>query len=824
MIYKIITLSFSLALAILGLNAQDIENWIANNEKVPVEKIYLQTDRNAYFTGETLWMKSYLTDSRSGRLIPGAENVFLRLTDETGNSVLKVNLMSINGQAPGHILLPDTLQPGNYLLSAYTDYLLNFGSKSYFHKKISILNPARSLRAVESRQRRATSTAMVADVSFLPEGGKLLEGVNNLVAFKAIGKNGYGIEAKGSVVDASGQEVAAFSTDYKGMGIFFFTPEKGNSYHATVNGFPSFRFTFDSLIVSQGIKIQVVNQTSQDLIVNVMGNSDRFEGQTYYLVNMHQGKVVFYQPVQIQERNQLVKFESSMLKGGINQLMLLDNKLRPVSERLLFSENIDVNEIKIEPRQSSFGLRTGANLLVSAGNSQDEISNLSMSVVHEAAFSADDNHENILSWLLVSSELNGYIESPADYFSDSTLSAQAKQHLLMLTNGWSSYFWNSVPNAGAELEHQQKAGLELHGVATNASSGQPLKNGDITLILEKDGEMAVLTQKTNEQGIFSFSGLLFNDTANVYVQAKNNRGRQNTQINLLQETNASVPDTHVSPLNADINVPEELDKQKYYQQLEVNTYKRKAGILPVTAKEPEEPAFNDGHFRIYDMPDQVIEIPEKEASFSNIIDYMVGKVPGLDVNGNSVTLRGTTSLSGSSAPLFLVDGIPLNSNRLVDMPEEVEQNVEEKFKEGSSGSIQKVKSIPIGDIEKVEILKSPQNLAFFGVEGANGVIAIYTKRGKSEKTDVAKGVLEQKIAGYSSYRKFYSPDYSPEAGEHEAPDYRTTLYWEPDLLLNNAPENISFYTSDQPGKYKVIVEGISESGRICYGTVWFNVE
>lgn len=821
---KVTGLIMCLLMLAPGLRAQDIESWIADNEKVPVEKIYLQTDREAYFTGETLWLKSYLTDSRSGRLIPGAENIFLRLTDDRGIQVLKANLMSINGQAPGHLFLPDTLRAGNYLLSAYTDYLLNFGNESFFNKKIKIVNPPRSIRAVESRQRSGSPAPMVADAAFLPEGGMLLEGVNNLVAFKAVDKNGIGVEAKGSVVDASGAEVASFRTDYKGMGLFFLTPEKGNSYRALINGFPTFRFPFDTLVVSEGIKIQVVNQTSQDLMVNVMGNSDKFDGQIFYIVNMHRGRVIFYQPVQITERNQLVKFESSTLKGGINQLVLLDSQLRPVSERLLFSGNADLNRISVEPDQSSYGMRKEARLLITDDNEQEEASNVSVAVVHEAAFSAGNPPENILSWMLISSDFKGYVESPADFFTDSVIDARAKQRLLMLTSGWSSYLWNSIPATGTGLMHTQKAGLELHGIATNATSGQPLKNGDITLILEKDGEMAVLTQQTNNQGKFTFPGLLFNDTANVYVQAKNQRGKQNTNITILEETNIPAPGSYVNGLKSDLLFPPGLDRLKYYQKTEEEKYQRKAGLLPAGSDKQEKTPAGDGHFRLYDMADQVLEIPEKEGSYGNIIDYMVGKVPGLDVNGNDVTLRGTTNVTGSSAPLFLVDGIPLSSNQMIDMPEEVGKNVEEEFENTSSGSVQKVKSIPMGDIEKVEILKSPQNLAFFGVEGANGVIAIYTKRGRSEKADVARGVLEQKITGYSSFRKFYSPAYVPEAASAEAPDYRSTLHWEPEVMLKNGSDSVTFFTSDQPGIYRITIEGISETGRICYGTSQFEVK
>jgi hypothetical protein len=88
------------------------------------------------------------------------------------------------------------------------------------------------------------------------------------------------------------------------------TPEPGKTYHAEINGFPSFHFRFDSLIVPEGVKIQFVNQTSRELIVNISGNSEKFSGEPFYLVNMHRGQTVFYQSFKMESRNHLLKFKS----------------------------------------------------------------------------------------------------------------------------------------------------------------------------------------------------------------------------------------------------------------------------------------------------------------------------------------------------------------------------------------------------------------------------------------------------------------------------------------------------------------------------------
>src|SRR5690606_3443471 len=123
--------------------------------------------------------------------------------------------------------------------------------------------------------------------------------------------------------------------------------------------------------------------------------------------------------------------------------------------------------------------------------------------LHEAAIPKNGMSQNMISSLLIDSELNGFIERPADFFNNNGLDAKVKQRLLMLTNGWSSYLWNQVPATGSQLKNTQEAGLKLHGKATEVSTGQPLKNGEITLVIEKDREMAFLTQETDSEGLFS---------------------------------------------------------------------------------------------------------------------------------------------------------------------------------------------------------------------------------------------------------------------------------------------------------------------------------
>ncbi|MEZ5103676.1 MAG: TonB-dependent receptor plug domain-containing protein [Draconibacterium sp.] len=802
---------------------QQMENWIAANEKVPAEKIYIQTDGENYFHNDTIWFKVYLVDSRSGRLIPSAENVYITILNDNGIPVLQSILLAVNGQGYGQVAIPDTIKPGKFMMQAFTNYQLNFGNDGYFYKPITI-----SGISGYSRSSGKSENNLVADVTFLPEGGVLLENVTNLVAFKAINREGFGVVAKGIVKDEKGSVVTTFETDYKGMGILFLTPETGKSYFAQITGFPSFRYEFKPLI--GGVKIQLVNHTSKEVIVNIAGNSDKIVDKVLYLANMHHGEVIFYQQFTMDGMNKVMKFESSSMNDGINRLVLLDKNFVPVSERLVFKRPNNVNSLLVQANLNAYKTREEVRIQITDKKymTPEDFSNVSVSVIHEEAIPEAGWNKNILSQFLIDSELNGFIESSTDLFVDNDLSSDAKLRLVMLINGWKSYFWNGVPAKSESLEYVQSGGFNLKGIATNQLTANPIQNGEITLVIQKDTEVAFLTQKTDNWGNFVFPGLLFSDTAKVYVQAKGEAGNMNTIIDLEPVFKVVDPsESQVKSLKSRGKISDEFSKMKYESFNAMRKYNQSLNHREVKSKKPETSVASDSHFRLYKSADFVLEVDENEKAYENVIDYMVGKIPGVDISDNEVRIRGTSSFSGSSTPLFLVDGVPLTTNPSTGFS--IAGAQPENYENGLSKSeeivINSVKMIPIYDVDKIEVLKSPTNLAVFGVKGANGVIAIYTKHGKKNTGEIStKGVLEKNIVGYSDFRSFYFPNYSPEIQKINKPDLRTTLYWNPDIKTVEGSAEVSFYSSDEVGKYRVFVEGISSDGKICIGSSKFEVK
>jgi TonB-dependent SusC/RagA subfamily outer membrane receptor len=125
----------------------------------------------------------------------------------------------------------------------------------------------------------------------------------------------------------------------------------------------------------------------------------------------------------------------------------------------------------------------------------------------------------------------------------------------------------------------------------------------------------------------------------------------------------------------------------------------------------------------------------------------------------------------------------------------------------------------IDDLDEIEIVKDGAQSVIFGSRGANGAIMITTKRGfdqalrKTEQFNI-KPIIP---LGYQSPKEFYSPLYTTqEELSNNVPDLRSTIYWNPNIKIVDGKAMVSFYTADDSTKYSVIIEGITDDGKLIY--------
>ena len=630
--------------------------------------------------------------------------MYIELLDEQGQAINSQVLLVEDGQSAGKIEIPDSINSGNYLLRAFTDFQRNIGEDAFFHKNLKVTSVESSM---DKTILQAEGQLPEIDVAFLPEGGFLLAGQMNNVGVKAIDDKGVGISLQGEILDGQGEVVSIFDTEYKGMGAFQLSPRDGESYHAKIEGKPEFKYTFDD-IVKEGIKIEYSGESKDNLLFKICTNSELFQGKSYYFAIMHRGRTLFHQKFVQKEKYFPLKVQKTALAAGINRFVLLDEQLKPISERLYFSNDMEINDIQIVSNQESYGTRSEVQIEIFDKEELEDIaiSNLSVAVVDAYALSENSPRQNILSWFLIDSELKGSIESPAHFFKDDDyFSSKEKMNLLMLTHGWSRYIWTNLAENPPATEFELTEGISLEGTVKHALTKKPIVKGDVELKIYSEDGFVSAEGKTDKEGRFSFDNVVFIDTAAIFIQGRNNKGKLYTvlDIDALYNQNPKLPELYFPKSETKAAYSSRLYEQQYYSERDLKNFVLENGsILLEEVTITKKKITGDGHWRMYMKPRDSFKITNRDYAYRNVGDYLQGRVGGIIVIGNTIMMRGLGSFR-PGPPLFLLDGTPMPGDAVM--------------------------SISMSEIDLVEVLKNPAEVAIFGVNAGNGVISVFTHRG-----------------------------------------------------------------------------------------------
>jgi hypothetical protein len=148
-------LCFCFTIAFATANAQVSTQEISKQleklqEKAPLEKLFVHTDKDSYLMGDTLWYKTYVMDGTHGGPSIQSGIVYTELHDAFGNSHFLHRQHLLAGSAHGDMILDAVgLKPGTYTLRAYTRWLQNFGPDYFFTKTIEIYGDYRQLWSVK---------------------------------------------------------------------------------------------------------------------------------------------------------------------------------------------------------------------------------------------------------------------------------------------------------------------------------------------------------------------------------------------------------------------------------------------------------------------------------------------------------------------------------------------------------------------------------------------------------------------------------------------------------------------------------------------------
>ncbi|MDB5123821.1 MAG: hypothetical protein JWP94_1950 [Mucilaginibacter sp.] len=764
------------------------------------EKAYLHFDKPYYATGDTIYFKAYVTlgEKHEPSNLSGVLHVDLINIKNKIDQSIKLRLQ--DGIAWGDFTLPDSLPAGNYRVRAYTQWMQNEGEDAFFYQTIPIASITNNKIPESIVRHPAQIPNKKADVQFFPEGGSLTTGIRSKVAFKAIGNNGLGIDVKGTITDNENKEIMAFTSEHLGMGYFYLTPQEGKIYKAKLTFADGTQNTIDlPKPEAKGIVLTINNDSIPKASVTIIAN------KVYYAENkdkdhtllIYSGGIATTVPCKLDSTMITMDILKRRLHTGIATVTLFSPAGEPLCERLLFIQNYDQLNLDVNADKMVYTKRQKVNIQLNIKDRAGNFSagHFSVSVTDESKVSVSENNENtILTSLLLTSDVKGYVEQPNYYFIDTGEAARKNLDLVMLTHGYRRFEWRKVLNSEYPLiAYQPEKGLEISGQVKNLF-GKPIAKGTITLLPSKGGPL--VSSIADDKGLFHFSNLVFYDTTRFVLSAVNARGKNSTKLIYF----ADKPEPFIM-----------LNQQYYTQNIQTTAL---SAYIDNTKKERNE-WINYGRGKgimLKEVKIRDVKLDDKYKTQSlagaghadqvlHSEDIKYGALLSTALNGrlHSIMFNGGFPFLtiGNSGPMSVyVDGTRLDMDPKTN-PYGIDQ------------------LNPV-DIETIEVLKYASS-SIYGMDGGSGVLVITTKQGGGRNIkDIASiGILPVAPVGFYKAREFYSPKYENPDLYARRIDLRSTIYWQPEVQTDrNGSASFDYYSADGTGTYKMVVEGIDEKGNL----------
>jgi hypothetical protein len=751
------------------------------------EKIYIQTDKSFYISGEICWFKSSIVDASLNKPFTLSKVAYVELLNRDSKPVLQGKILLQKGTGNGSFFIPLYLPSGSYKIRAYTNWMKNFGPEYFFEKNITVVNTMKRDR--DSLVQKSSAF----DIQFFPEGGNLVDGETAVIGFKAVNENGKGVNVEGDIVDQDKKTVAHFQSQFFGMGRFEMVVAADKQYKAfvRVNGNQLTVANFPVVSV-KGYTLKVVPDPN-NLTITTTSNYEGDSRPLYLLIHTR-GVVKYANAIPQDHGKASVTIPKSTLGEGISSITLFSANQQPVCERLFFRMPGSL-DISAQSEMDEYQSRKKVTAHIHLNNRGTDSSTASLGIsVYRIDSLQNDEGPDIRSYLYLSSDIKGNIEQPEYYFTHNGEQSESAMENLMLTQGWRKFKWDEVLQAkDPEFEYiPEWTGHIVNARITDRISGHPLDNQ--TVYLAGPGiksQLAGCISSKKGQLLFDLPHLL---GSNVVVLQTENRADTNYRLDVLNPFSEKYSGSYFPPLK--MNAALKADLQFYNIGTQVqnvyllnNLIKFKAPVYSDSTSfygEPDKKFFLDDYTRFNTMEEVVRE-------------YVTGVSVHKSRDRFSFRIMNDPQKQYfDQDPLIVLDGVPIfNATEVMNLD-------------------------PLR-IKKIEIVNRKY---FLGSIVASGIFALYSYNNDMAGLQMNSHALILEYEGLQLQREFYSPKYDiTQKTSKRLPDFRNVLAWEPNIVIGKTGEaQIDFYSSDRKGKYMGVVEGLSQNGVAGSTRFYFEVQ
>ena len=860
-----ITVLLGVLLYFSSLSAQTMQDTIIANfslmERIPKEKLYLHLDKPFYGAGEKIWFKGYLVNAITHQDNAQSNFIITELINRSDSIVERKKIRRDSLGFHNAFTLPATLPAGDYYLRGYSNWMLNEDPDFFFSRNIKIGNSIDNtiVSSIEYQQEddshytakiKFTSNVQAVfenttikylylengkiknkgkkktdengwisislpdlkspvarrievefddpqyiykrtfhlpvftndfDVKFFPEGGALINIPHQNVAFKAQGADGFSKEIEGFLFNSKGDTLTNFRSEHNGMGIFTMNPVNNETYYVTVRTNDSITKRFDlPAIEPKGISI-AMSHYKQEIRYEIQKTEATEWPQKLFLLAHTRGKLAILQP--INPKRTFGKMNDSLFTEGITHFMLIDEQGNALSERLIFVPDHKPNQWQITTDQPTYVKREKVYLQIAAKDSEGNPveGTFSVSITDRKSIQPDSLADNILSNLLLTSDLKGYVEDPAFYFLNQDARTLRSIDYLMMTHGWRRHkMENVLRTPSLNFTNYIEKGQTISG-RIMGFFGANVKKGPICVLAPKYNIIA--TTETDEKGQFIVN-TSFRDSTTFLVQARTKKGFAG--VDILMDPPQYPVATHKAPyFNGATTFMEDYlmnTRDQYYMEGGMRVYNLKEVTVTAKRERPSSKSIYTGGINTYTVEEDRLQ------GYGQTAFDAASRLPSVTItNGSEIHIR-----NNSEPAIIVIDDIVYEDASDI------------------------LKDIQVSDMSSISLLRGA-DAVILGPRASGGAVVITLKDPRNLPARPAQGIITYTPLGYSESVEFYHPTYdTPEKKNAQRSDFRSTVYWNPELRLDaEGKATIEYYTPDSTAPEDIIIEGVDKNGKVC---------
>jgi hypothetical protein len=760
-------------------NAQPIDQLVKKTSEYATshyqEKVFVHLDRSFYLTGETAWFKIYLVDGILHQSSSSSTVAYVEILDRDNTPIIQTKVSIQDGKGNGSIMLPASLDSDNYIVRAYTNWMKNFDSNFYFHQTISIVNPFRSLIKKEK------TLEVKLDIQFFPEGGQLIDGLKSKIASRVVSEAGLGVDYRGFILSAKGDTITRFKSQKFGMGSFEFKPDANEFYQAVIiyegekinAKLPAFQ--------SSGYSLQVTDTSENRFYVKVRSKGK--EGATQVHVIAHTRQVIKFTTSQnLINGSANFIIPKNALGKGISSITLFNSELIPIAERLVFIMPDNKIPVSIAADKSTYATRSKIQLTISP-QKINSTTNLSLSVYKNDSLQNDV--ADIQSSLWLTSELKGNIENPGYYFSNDADVGKSIDNL-MLTHGWSRFRWEEIEKPSEPNKFLPELRGHLVTGTIKDKNRNPIQAAKIYLAVP-DKSIQVYDNISGQQGEFLFETRNLVGRRKLFIQSS--QPDSLIRIEVMPSFSTEFASQQVSSINITNSVANQLTARSVSMQV-ADAFKMQTGNSELRR---DSSAFYGKPSEYYNLDDYTRFPVMEEVMREYVKGVRLRKKDGKFIFRVNDNLK---SAVFDNEPLILLDGVPIfNTDNFMNT-----------------------------DPLKIKSIDVMTGKYYLGALSFDGIVSYRSYTADLGGYQVSPNTFTLDYEGLQAQKEFFSPRYeTKKEQESRLPDARLLLFWTPDITLINEPKQLEFYSSDQPGVYQAVLQGISEDGNPIVEQCMFTV-